>query len=84
MSEELKPCPFCGDKAVQKDMDTPFKNGWIGCPKCHCFIDWIKNGKPQAITAWNTRADGWISVDERGMLKANEPAPSANGTSSEE
>lgn len=20
---------------------------------------------PQAITAWNTRADGWISVDER-------------------
>lgn len=55
---ELKPCPFCGGEATQRDFTStsPFPNGWVGCQKCHCTIDWIKAGKPMAVAAWNRRA----------------------------
>ena len=54
---KLKPCPFCGRKAAERDIKVPGGNGWIGCQSCRCFIDFVKNGKPQAIAAWNRRAD---------------------------
>lgn len=56
MSDKLLPCPFCGGESTQREMTEPFRNGWVGCQECHCFINWIKNGKPQAISAWNRRA----------------------------
>ena len=64
---KLKPCPFCGRKAAERDIKVPGGNGWVGCQRCRCFIDFVKNGKPRAIAAWNRRADaepvvrgGWI------------------------
>lgn len=54
--DELLPCPFCGTEAAERDFAEPFVNGWVGCQACHCFINWVKNGKQQAITAWNRRA----------------------------
>ncbi|MFT3952755.1 MAG: DUF551 domain-containing protein [Oscillospiraceae bacterium] len=64
MPEELKSCPCCGEKASERIIDTPFRNGWIGCHKCRLFIEWIKDGRNLAIAAWNRRADGWIPVSE--------------------
>lgn len=52
---ELRKCPFCGGEATQRDIEKPFLNGWIGCSKCHCFIDWVKRGKAKAVDAWNRR-----------------------------
>lgn len=51
----LKPCQHCGGEAAQRDFDKPFKNGWVGCQNCRCFIQWIKGGKKEAVQAWNRR-----------------------------
>lgn len=52
---ELKRCPHCGKEAAERDFTEPFVNGWVGCQKCHCFINWVKNGKHLAVEAWNNR-----------------------------
>lgn len=74
MSEELKPCPFCGgEAAINIDGDYPtvncmghdgpdYPNGFDGCSTFKYSVE-----------AWNTRADHipeaskmmWISVDDR-------------------
>ncbi|UZT82926.1 Lar family restriction alleviation protein [Caproicibacterium sp. BJN0003] len=54
---ELKPCPLCGRKAVRRNFTVPCVNGWVGCQKCHCFINWVNDGEPEAIAAWNRRVD---------------------------
>lgn len=48
MSEELKPCPFCGGEAVVGSRNSPFNNGgmrtngpeWatVGCKKCCYYL----------------------------------------------
>lgn len=72
-STELKPCPFCGGRAVLK---AKTKHGigftiWCECSKCHSKIDGycpniesednslesIEHCKNSAIKAWNRRAD---------------------------
>jgi Lar family restriction alleviation protein len=63
MTEQtLKPCPFCGS-------DDVIFEGIPGCVSVVCEIcECVKVGydnHEQAIQAWNQRADGWISVDER-------------------
>ncbi len=55
--DKLKACPFCGGEATQRDFTEPFVNGWVGCKKCHCFINWVKSGKPLAVEAWNLRSE---------------------------
>lgn len=53
MSEELKPCPFCGGKA--KLVATSYGDCYvIYCTKCYTKQNYFIN-KNKAITAWNTR-----------------------------
>ena len=54
MTDELKPCPFCGGVAT---IETRGTTGvyWIRCFECEaltCCTD-----KEHAIEAWNTRAE---------------------------
>lgn len=51
MNEELKPCPFCGGKA----MSHPYSKDdfTIYCKDCKAEIGWRE--KEEAIKAWNTR-----------------------------
>jgi hypothetical protein len=75
MSEELKPCPFCGGEASLR------KQGWIkvhprtgksedlytvACDTegCNAKYAMWSDTPQEARAAWNCRADGWISVDE--------------------
>ena len=62
MSEELKPCPFCGGEA-EFHTDKGFTGelyGWVGCGQCDatsCQID-VRSMQPEEthpIAAWNTR-----------------------------
>ena len=76
MSEELKPCPFCGSEAKVltmeyggcnyygvfciDDMDSKFQHG-------HCIDNF--SSKQEAIDAWNSRADArtrgsWLRYDD--------------------
>lgn len=63
---ELKPCPFCGDKQNLR-IQLNYDNTWsIQCRSFHCLSDvgtgnW--DSKDGAITAWNTRADGWQPIE---------------------
>lgn len=50
MSEDLKPCPFCGDKPY---LDTDGYKYEIGCHKCRYSI--ITHQRASAIRKWNTR-----------------------------
>lgn len=66
MTEELKPCPFCGGEATLKDARkylvvskhsyiTPFS---VGCENRHCKVKpytWYCDNEQDAIDAWNRR-----------------------------
>ncbi len=54
MTEELKPCPFCGGEA-ELDWELDDEHGpsaWITCSKCKAEVRC--DYQPDAITAWNT------------------------------
>jgi len=67
---ELKNCPFCGSETeIERWEDS---NGYSDggtritcvaedCPGAHTWQD----DKATAISMWNTRTDGWISVEDR-------------------
>ena len=62
MTEELKPCPFCGGRAIvfhdgAHYADTGEDAGelWVvGCTKCDAMVG--KDTVTEAIAAWNRRA----------------------------
>lgn len=62
-NEELKPCPFCGNKAMIKEIDTSKvkisefdKHYQVKCTKCPAKLNEMWFWKPEpAIRAWNRR-----------------------------
>lgn len=67
MADELKPCPFCGEK-VQICYGTDYTVSGIRCGNCGVIAQWpwIKIGRSNktfgeltkpCIEAWNRRAD---------------------------
>ena len=69
MSEiKLKPCPFCGGEAfcyvsgrIEPEMPDMF---WVRCKNCD-VVTKSYTTREKAIKKWNTRALGWIPVEER-------------------
>ena len=61
---ELKPCPFCGGKAIFLEDDDGRVLPWLICSGCSCETDCYDTIE-EAIAAWNRRASGWISVKDR-------------------
>jgi Lar family restriction alleviation protein len=58
MSEELKPCPFCGSKNVVVYELKGQKTLWIECKGCWASSNALDSSKKaQAIKLWNTRTD---------------------------
>jgi len=61
MTDELKPCPFCGGEATLQRWWVGFNTrryiNRVQCKKCRCNSgDWFQ--KPKAIQAWNRREGG--------------------------
>ena len=56
MTDELKPCPFCGDESsVQTSGIKPNSYQYmVMCRSCNACKGW-KNTYDEALTAWNTR-----------------------------
>lgn len=62
MTEELKPCPFCGGEAEYHTDNGPTGEvyGWVGCNQCDamsCHID-TRSMQPEEkhpIDTWNIR-----------------------------
>ena len=54
MKTNLKPCPFCGNKAEIDFLESEC-TWYIGCTNCTCEIQDLSEEK--SISAWNTRHD---------------------------
>lgn len=56
MSEELKPCPFCGRKAKIETSGSPAHDYCVVCTWCLVKTprSWDRD---RAVRAWNTRAE---------------------------
>lgn len=63
---ELKKCPFCGGTNLQIDKDkyADHYQYRVRCAFCHA-LGKVELSEEKAIESWNTRADGWINVEER-------------------
>ena len=57
MSTKLKPCPFCGSKAVLHKATTKDSHPYhVRCTSCYCmFADWFAEER-EAARRWNMRA----------------------------
>lgn len=55
--DELKPCPFCGNKAVLEDLGGYETCGrfFVRCTKCDIAQDNLWATKKTAIRRWNKR-----------------------------
>lgn len=60
MQNELKPCPFCGGKAILKEKYIKGvanrKNYWVVCTKCQTRTQ-DRNRVCKALEEWNRRFD---------------------------
>ena len=56
MTEELKPCPFCGSENVKAFTDDIQALSWVECLSCHGMM--MNNGTDKEnIEAWNRRVE---------------------------
>lgn len=54
---ELKPCPFCGEKAELYKGVTKHGLRYVFCPSCYATAGDNNESDEQAVEAWNTRAE---------------------------
>ena len=57
MSEELKPCPFCGSNEIYSSPHIAL----IVCKKCRCWGPNTGTTEAEAVSAWNRR------INEKGF-----------------
>ena len=77
MSNELKPCPFCGGSAVIDSMGTGRASMKISCEDCGASVEsgdtWIDEN-----SAWNTRAEIDSEQEQRDKLERHNESVRAN------
>ena len=58
MTDELKPCPFCGSDAVHTERSY-FRDVLIYCENCDAYftVDSFYADENDVIKAWNRRAE---------------------------
>lgn len=65
ISDELKPCPFCGGDAR---LDSGFDSYWIECKHCGATAEGDKT-HDTAIASWNKRAPVASSISDDELEK---------------
>lgn len=72
MTENLKPCPFCGSEAELRfsEGESGKRYYWIPCKKCSC-CQTIFDTPQEAVSAWNSRPIEDLKDDENAWLEKN-------------
>ena len=83
MSEELKPCPFCGAQPEQWE-EEPDRMWWpyfVGCTNVDCLCDVCvqRGSEEEAVADWNRRYERTCHVNEVDAL--TQTLSMANGCS---
>lgn len=72
MNDKLKPCPFCGGKAILSGShtvaDETFELRFVFCESC-CTETRLYSTKQKAIDAWNRRAEPTFTLDELDAIR---------------
>jgi hypothetical protein len=71
MTEQLKPCPFCGDPAEFRGWDGVKKTApevWVACSRCAASSD-TRTGPLDAARVWNTRRAAEPPADVMEVVK---------------
>lgn len=58
--EKLKPCPFCGGKAIIKRFANPKHWYCVECEDCHCRTDGFVHNRREASDAENKEANAVV------------------------
>lgn len=88
MTEELKPCPFCGGEDAFVEQST-FASSYVICNNCMArgpdstqdSDDEDEPGRDAAITAWNTRLSH--SAEKQALIEALEKIAAKDFVSAE-
>ena len=74
MNDKLKPCPFCGGKAILSGShtvaDETFELRFVFCESC-CTETRLYSTKQKAIDAWNRRVQLTFTPDELDAIRRN-------------
>ena len=71
MTDELKPCPFCGGDATPDFSSIEGENAYhFHCQSkdCPAWPNVSGATESEAITAWNTRADNTLLTEARAII----------------
>lgn len=64
MSEELKPCPFCGGTAIHATEGSTFRWVKMVCRECEASSGEVSTRTATAnVDAWNTRTPSWQPIE---------------------
>lgn len=85
VTEELKPCPFCGGRGEPCNQRWMNRDHWgVVCQgSCGIFYDERADTKPEAVVAWNRRFGDhplvqMVEMDEKLGLLADAPEANAD------
>lgn len=53
---KLKPCPFCGGKAIIEKSNVEYPNYFARCTTCRVQTMWYAD-KEKLVAAWNNRIE---------------------------
>lgn len=85
MSDELKPCPFCGGKAFWDGHIDEYGQAWdvVSCARCHIHAEGCSNavGDDRAEARWNRRHAGEPSEAEVTEAQLSAAAVAFNSAS---
>lgn len=75
MTDELKPCPFCGSTHIEAARGE--LGGWVRCRGCQARLEEFGSG--EAIDAWNRRAPASAPDQQREPVAAKAGLSMASG-----
>jgi hypothetical protein len=78
MTDDLKPCPFCGGKAIACGDNEFNPRHWVMCSNCHACPGGDVAARHEAIAAWNHRAKPSSGLEPIAWLRHGENAPVQN------